>query len=442
MSATLSVEPRRAGPSGSASARELPVLFHLMDVTRSRAPAASPGDSLPFDKESHRPAVAPATESEEPAVEEIAAPAAIESQPQAESPAPAAAEPAVAHQSEPISEPIAEHVPAPVAEEIPTADAEIETRSLAAVAAPCQAKDSDSNCCDTSCDAAQVAASSAPEAANSPATEPQAAQEEPPQQPAPAAARPQTEKRHPRAKPKAANAWFANQGRYIAIGFVLALIGTIYLARSNRGSHSETAARPHAHPGEAVHQVAAHDSKPATVVGDGKDSATAESAAAAAAETSPAKLAESSPPEQASQADLLPPTIPQVVREPGPSNQPDNKSLFPWAEPQADRVATRPDAPAGNVAPLQTQYPVTAASAPIAPSYPTTDTPHSSFAAPPVQQPAIPDYRGYVPAAAATAPPPNQGQFVPPPAGPPAAYLPSDNTASGYRYERTGSGPY
>jgi hypothetical protein len=284
------------------------------------------------------------------------------------------------------------------------------------------------------------------EVAESAANEP----EEPPAEPT-VAARPPAEKRASSARSRSGGEWFAHQGKYIAIGFALALIGTIYLARSNRGGHSPSAEQPHAHPGEAGQQFAANDPQPATVVGEASDSAAADSGASGAGETSPAKLADASPPEPASQANLHAPRIPQIVHEPESSGQPDNKDLFPWAEQPGDRLATRPEVPV-NSAPAapqdpQAQYPVTAASAPLLPPYPTTATPNSSFAAPTQQQPhqssATSDYRSYVPPVQPSFQPPAAGQpFVPAPAGPGSPYMPSDNSARGYRYERTGSGPY
>jgi hypothetical protein len=243
--------------------------------------------------------------------------------------------------------------------------------------------------------------------------------------------------------PRQRSDWFSNQGKFIAIGFVLALIGTIYLARSNRGSGPTKVAQPNAHPGEAGQQIAASNATPATVVGKDKDESPADAAANKPAEASPARFADVST-DQPSQADLHPPTIPQLVREPSNSSQPDNSALFPWTEQPGDRLATRPtESQAAASPPAQPKYPVTPANAPLSQSYPVTSATSPNFAPAPQQPtPAAPDYRSpYIQAPPAGGPPPDGQNFVPP-GGAASSYLPPDNSARGYRYERTGSGPY
>jgi hypothetical protein len=239
--------------------------------------------------------------------------------------------------------------------------------------------------------------------------------------------------------------WFSNQGKYIAIGFVLALVGTIYLARSNRGDGSPTVAQPTVHPGEAGRLVAQNDSKPATVVGKNRDASPVDATVGNAVETSPAQLADAAASEKQPAADLHPPTIPQLVREPGVSSQPDSSALFPWAEQPGDRLATRPAGSPAASPPAQPKYPVTPANAPLSQSYPMTSAANSGFVPlqpGPAPVPTATDYRSpYIPAPPAGQPPTSGQSFAP--AGPAASpYLQSDNTARGYRYERTGSGPY
>lgn len=408
MPATNSAEPRRTSPPNPGTTRDLPVLFHLMDVSRRSSPPPAPVQ-LPL-VEPHSAAEIVETPQESaltapeplPVVELTASSAVIES---------------------PANE--IDETPGTA---LPTAEA---VESLAAEATPTPASISE------------------PEVSLQTATNEPTEKAPLAVQPA-ATPRKEAERRSARAKVQRGNEWFANQGRYIAIGFVLALIGTIVIARSNRGNSPTAAVQPHADPGEAGQQVAASDTEPATIVGESPEKPTTETATAKAAETSPAKLVDAAAAEKAPQADLHPPTIPQLVREPAPSNQPDNNALFPWTEQPNDRLATRPDAPVATPAAAPTQYPVTTASGPPSPSYPVTATPNSNFAAPPQQQPvAPPDYRSpYIPAAPAysqpsNSQPPNLGQsFVPPMGGTGSTYLPSDNTARGYRYERTGSGPY
>src|SRR4029453_14414904 len=138
---------------------------------------------------------------------------------------------------------------------------------------------------------------------------------------------------------------------------------------------------------------------------------------AGAAGTSPAKLAEAPVPEKSPQADLHPPTIPQLVREPAATTHPDNNALFPWVEQPGDRLATRPGVPASTPSPAvgpspaaapasQPQYPVTAAGAPTSPAYPVTSAPNSNFAAPADQHTAnAANTSPYLPAASAVQPP-------------------------------------
>lgn len=399
MSESQSVEPRRTSPASAGTSRELPVLFHLMDVSRLKTPTAAPLPPAPIFEPAETTTFVPEPEPAASTAPAIQAAASIESKPEP-----------------PSSE---------IAAECPPAEPVLKSTETNAVETA-----SPTNAVSETNETGPSLQSESPQPAVS-ADAPAVAKRE------------KAPKRLQRPKAQRGHDWFAHQGRYIAIGFVLALIGTIYLARSNRGGARTVETQPHAHPGEAGQQVAATETKSATVVGEAAQEDALESTQAA--ESSPAKLASDSPVEPPPQADLHPPTIPQLVHEPAPTKQPDNKALFPWTEQPSERVATRPDAPALSPQSPPTQYPVTAASAPLPPSYPVTSTPDSGFAAPPQQPPANqPDYRSpYVPAAPPGGAQPNLGQsFVPPTGGPGPTYLPSDNTARGYRYERTGSGPY
>ena len=405
MSATLSAEPRRTSPPSAGTNRELPVLFHLMDVSRLKSPPPAPVHAPPSESHAQAEILEAPKDSAIVTPEPLSAAELTSSSAVFDSPAYAV------HKAPEASLPTPEAVETSAAEVTPTP-------ASPSVAEP-----------GTSVETTASETTEKELIAAKPAATP----------------RKETERRQSKAKAQRGNEWFANQGRYIAIGFVLALIGTIFIARSNRGTSPTAAVQPHADPGEAGQQVAASETKPATIVGESQEKQTTETTKSKTAETSPADLADATAAEKAPQADLHPPTIPQLVREPAPSNQPDNNALFPWTEQPTDRLATRQDAPVATPAAAPTQYPVTAASGPPSPSYPVTATPNSSFAAPLPQQPvAQPDYRSpYIPAAPANSQPPNLGQsFVPPTGGPGPTYMPSDNTARGYRYERTGSGPY
>ena len=399
MSATQSVEPRRTSPPTAGTNRELPVLFHLMDVSRLKSPATAAVLRVPAEPPSE------AEIEEAPREFKLAAP---EPPPEVET----------TRNSTCVETPELE---APLAS-VPMADL-VDTPAATITLSPPAAD--------------QDIAAQPPDG--------ETAEKAPPAAAPAAIPRKEAERRPAKARSQRGNEWFANQGKFIAIGFVLALIGTIFMARSNRGTSPTAAVQPHADPGEAGQQIAASETRPATVVGKLQEKQAKEANSGTSAATSPAKLADAAAGENAPQADLHPPTIPQVVREPHPSNQPDNNALFPWTEQQADRLAARPDAPSASPAAAPpAQYPVTGASGPPSPTYPTTATPNSSFAAPSQQQPiAPPDYRSpYMPAAPANSPQDLGQSFVPPSGGPGPNYVPSDNTARGYRYERTGSGPY
>ena len=403
MATTLADEPRRTAPAGQQAGREFPVLFHLMDVSRPRVlpPASDP--SVPPEPP-HTAVVAPTPIATEPAGPSAPPSGLIESQqlPQGGT-------------SARVDVPLAKSVAAALSA----------SASTATEASPSTAKDEPL------------------QAAISPVARPNAVSDNPIAQES-ATKRPS---QRPSATPPARqrNDWFSNQGKYIAIGFVLALVGTIYLARSNRGSGPLTVAQPTVHPGEAGQQIVKDDAKHATVVGKSKETSPVDTTAGSAVETSPAHLTENSSSQGQPAADLHPPTIPQLVREPTATGQPDSSGLFPWSEQPGNRIATRPAGPQ-SVAPPQAQpkYPVTPANAPLSNSYPMTSAANSGFVpAPqaPAPAPAVPDYRSpYIPAPPAGQPPTSGQSFVP--AGETAPYMPSDNTARGYRYERTGPGPY
>lgn len=159
--------------------------------------------------------------------------------------------------------------------------------------------------------------------------------------------------------------WFASQGKYIAICFVLALAGTIYVARTGH-SRPHVAQPPvtHAHPGDAgLATVKTEGAKPEIVVEAAGASNDKASSPAGGVTSSSAPAAEQASVEVAG-VDLHPPTPPQLAQEDPTQPTKDQDSLFPWANRTEERVATRPEPlPAAasyeQPVPPQPQYPVT-----------------------------------------------------------------------------------
>jgi hypothetical protein len=216
--------------------------------------------------------------------------------------------------------------------------------------------------------------------------------------------------------------WFSTQGKFIVIGFLVALVVTIYVARSGKKPTAAppVAAKPHAHPGDAA--TATTPVKQATAI---------ESARITSVRPT-TKTTSSSEPKTA----LHPPTIPQLAEKPAGTSTPADATLFTFSKRSEERVATRTGEPASTGAGSVTPAPATAAANPapaptLQPQYPATNYP-STYQ--PVAPPAAPSSGIYAPSA------------VPGPALSPAAstgpLYPTTNTASGYRYERTGSSVY
>lgn len=383
MTATLAVEPRRPEGTGTSPPREMPVLFHLMDVSRPQSNttlAAAPRGSAPSSVISEP----------ESGLDQIPATTTPFSSPAASGPLVAAESP----EKPEAAEVAPSNLSIPPVESKPTTPAAEAANTIAEPSKP-----------------------------------------SPAQAPSP---RSKAEERR-KAKSSARGDWFTRQGKYIAIGFMLALAATIYVARSGKQATKPAAAKnTQAHPGEAVNQVAASSARPATVVGEAKPAT--KTGSGGTSEASPARLAEAPKPEAAPQVDLHPPTIPQLASEPPEGQRRADEGLFPWATREDERIATRPDPPQPSdpqIAPSNQPFngpptgpPPTAApdggSQPEQPYYPTTG------------------YQGqYHPA---VAPPPQISppgpELGPPAGGPPPQYTPQDNSARGYRYERTGSGLY
>ena len=467
MTATFTAERRRTAPTPPRPLRELPVLFHLMDVSRPKGYAAPP-----------TPAFTLGSLADEPEL-------------------PASAAPRHRHGSSLPSKLASELVSEPPLDsaqlfDLETAAELVQTRaygslpmespvSEAALTAPIEASPNSSEPNDNS-------------SADSPAS---AASLE---TPAPAGddavtLRQRAEERQRKRREWLKDDWFSSQGRFIAIGFVIALVVTIYVARSGRKPAAPpVAAKSHAHPGEAA-TAKARTAKNSSV----KQAAAAESAKITSVRPTKKPDAASEP-----KTALHPPTIPQLASQPAAANAPADATLFTFSKRNEERVATRTDTPAGPTTnsaapsptattvpnsplpstrlpsahtsgaapppPMQPQYPATnypSTYQPVAPP-PAYAPPPGAYASPPgAYAPPAGAYASppatYAPPAGAYASPP--GAYAPPPgvyAPPPGTYAPTSappgpalnpaastaplypttNTASGYRYERTGSSVY
>ena len=358
MTTTLTALPRRHTPSASRPPRDLPVLFHLQDVSRPR------GYSTPA-KEASPPGATPAADPGSLLAETW--------------------DQQSADRIEPISDLAASIAEAAL---MPAAD-EFAQPVVAAV--------------ERDEFAGQLPAANGEEGSTAEVQMP----------PAPADAVSLGERAQQRQRKRQAAAkddWFASHGKYIAIGFVMALLATIYVARSQRKTAPPEVARP-----PHVHQDNAPDSPVRTASAE-KPSQEGPAARTAVAITSvtPTKAAGSS------QTALHPPTIPQLAAQ--PEANPTSEGLFPWAN-REERIAARTDDPARTAttdqaasnsaprdsAPLQPQ-------SAEQPRYPSTPYPgdYRQLSAPatPAQQPAADSQPLY----------------------------PTTNSPSGYRHERSGSG--
>lgn len=428
---------RPRDPSSSPSGRELPILFHLADVSRPRAKPVE----KPFEKPMGEPAhILAAVERLRPAVE-----------PQA---AVAVPPPVMAPVTEPTALPTA-RVEAVVSLEIAPEDVADPAATSAPVVVPEAIETKPAVDSPKAVEVAKAEVAKHSEVAD---TEPSAAKNAAVVHPV-----------HLRKKPKtsASEDWFASHGKYIAIAFVVALCGTVYFARSNRE-------KPVAKAEPAPQSPLIETITPAKSSGDQNlwpEAMTHNHKTEQAAGT-PVQTAFATE----SKVELL---APQTVAEAPADKKRDN--LFEFAAAKGEeRLAARTDDGAKAAAPAlatpaapaeptnypitpppPSQYPVTNAptaypstSLNSAAAYPSSSPPNapvapptmpSSYPAPayqptPQNGPSI-DYRSQFPAAPA---PPAQQQAWPPAGygGQPGSYQPFDNTARGQRNERTGSGTY
>ncbi|MCE9528458.1 MAG: hypothetical protein K8R36_20640, partial [Planctomycetales bacterium] len=174
----------------------------------------------------------------------------------------------------------------------------------------------------------------------------------PPSEPTALSPRERAEQRAKNRQPvPASNDWMRTHGKFIAVGFVIALIVTIYMAQNG---DEPAPANPAA---AAARAKAEAKAPPAENEAESKitDAHTAkESVATAGHDHSPGLLKEASPAEEHSpaeaRAELPVPTTRDTAKEPaGESDVADSKSLFPWKEPAEARVASKPNDGRSNV---------------------------------------------------------------------------------------------
>lgn len=380
--------------AGSENRPKLPVLFHLLDVSRPKAVKPPEVPAIP------EPVVVPepiATSLPEPPPAEtisLAPP-----QPQTTHlplPAPAPVYAADLRLSQPAFSP-------PPAMELPVSEPQPAAEPVAETTTP------------------EVT----PEATTEPAT---AALETPPpaestEPPSPRAL--SERRRKAKAKTPAAEDWFAAHGKYVALAFVVALGATIYIARSNR----RTPPVPAPDASNLVLDIESGDSKRATA--DYKPASTLVNDSSPNSD-SPAKLVETAS-ANSSQAELFPPTQVAAVPTTDEKTPPASGDLFPKNEQPAAQVATRTDGPQQIInhtmspsaagAPPSTTPPAPTAPAPTATAqaqaapdqgypntgYPTTGLPAANY---PTTNPPVPTYptTGYT---ANFAPPPSMPQQPP-----------------------------
>jgi hypothetical protein len=434
MTTLLQTDPRRAAnPAGKESARdafrkpgrpplEMPVLFQLADLSPQHIKPAPPKvlsaavepPTLPEIIPPSSPINEAATIAEPPKVEAAKDETAIQEAPAVE--APKLELPQAQQQPELIA-------PQPAAEpkvEVPLAD-----KKPAAV----------------------------------PAIEPRATDVTPPQEPTAPSPRQRAEQRAKNRQPAPAkHDWMRTQGKYIAVGFVIALIATIYLAQNGdepapanpdaaATSHEEAAVKS---PSESEPKVTdAHTAKESVSVSENQHSP------ALRDETNPAMAGKSS---TEARADLNVSPSGHVIKEPAqPSEVADSKSLFPWKEDGETRVAAKP---AEKVAKPQAEAKSPERNANVQEQPSVYGPPGTGPQEEEVQQATGEMPQGKSPGSYPETNPGTYREFEPPqtrqappsqtssPRATPASYQPGSpnnvppTRTSGPRYERTGSGLY
>jgi hypothetical protein len=233
-------------------------------------------------------------------------------------------------------------------------------------------------------------------------------------------------------KTAASEDWFASHGKFIAIGFVVALIGTVYFARTNR----QPASLPKA------------DQASQALLGDNE-------AATAAAETSSATQVKTIAAVSDSKVELQRPSAPALIANGDAAKLPSSDKLFDFAGRPEEQVASRPTS-RSDVSPSPEQpkteeiktlpAATTNPSAPVlAPAYPVTGSPGAGYPATrstPAPANSSATYNNQFVGQTTQPPAANPGWTPPGGVNTTSQNQPLDNTARGPRYERSGSGHY
>lgn len=384
MTATLAAQKRRLSPTPPRPLRELPVLFHLMDVSRPKEYSPPPAFSLggiselpppageredvdhapaePFDLETAAKLVATKAFGTLPA-EPVAAPSPVVTD-----------ETAATHDEQLPTLGFDEISPA-----VPEAEAHSDTATAPALETPPPAAD----------DAVSL--------------------------------RDRAIERSRKRQQNKQDDWFRSQGRFIVIGFIAALCVTIYVARTNRW--------PAAPPVAVKRSAQTSDSKASATKGNAK-LPLASGPSVSITNVRPTDKKSSTEPRTA----LHPPTIPQLARDPGTTTEPAIDTLFTFSKRPEDRLASRTD----DINPAITTAPPSASSATALPAGPTLQPQYPTTSYP----------AGYQPVGPMAAPVPGGGPSATSaganltPAASVAPLYPTTNAARGIRNERNGSGLY
>ena len=240
-----------------------------------------------------------------------------------------------------------------------------------------------------------------------------------------AAAPKRTEQRHRRRPAPIKEEWFSSHGKIIAIGFTLALICTIYFARTNRRQIAvpDAATQRDGNVAARIKQTADASKDTPEIVLEMQSPAgqVAASPAAGAGSELGNSAAAGTPGVEVTKADLHSPTIPQLPAPGAEGTKPGatGDDLFVWGKRAEERLAARPEL--SSTPPANTPAPSLPSSPPVEQSsYPVSNY-GSVYGPQPVIQP-----QQSAPAGAANGPLSNS----------------QENSTRGYRYERSGSGLY
>lgn len=261
------------------------------------------------------------------------------------------------------------------------------------------------------------------------------------------------------------NDWMRTHGKFIAVGFIVALIAVIYLAQNGDEP-------PPANPESAVSAKAEQDAQEPLPIKAAEskitDAYTAkESTPAQESVRSPELLKEANPADEqspAAHAELHAPTAGDSIQEPDlPGEVAESTSLFPWKEPESPRVATKPDDGRSKVQlnphvtrrqpELEAEVPANESATEMPSVY---GPPGSQPQEPATESPSNSEPQLNAPTNYPVTNPSSVGEFQPaqnrpasvPPRATPASYQPGSSNnvpptrTSGPRYERTGSGLY